>query len=226
MKVSVGIPVYDRKLDMQIVSSLTTELLLASKMENFELNPLFLPACSDLARGRNQIVREFLESDSDKLMFLDADVSFEPGAMIKVAHYPYDVVGGCYRLKQQEEDYPLGFLDKDELWANEHGLLEVAMLPTGFLCISRDAFYKFRGAYPHRTYESRGKESFAYFEIPYMKGSLYTEDSYFCEKWLEIGGKIYLDPELKLTHWDGNIPYHGHIGNWLRNRIEGEHQDG
>src|SRR5690606_21485196 len=120
-------------------------------------------------------------------------------------------VGGCYRLKQAEEKYPIAFLDKDEIWSNEQGLIEVAMLPTGFLCISRDAFTKFREAYPDRTYESRGQESYCYFQIPYREGALYTEDSYFCREWREIGGKIFLYPDLTLTHWQFNTPYVGNI---------------
>lgn len=183
----------------------------------------FLPGCTNLAMGRNQIVKEFLGSDSDKLVFVDADVTFEAGKLVKLAHYPFDVVGGVYRYKNpDEEKYPLGFLDEDTLRANEFGLLEVAMLPTGFLCLSKEAFARFRKHYPDREYESRGQTSFAYFQIPYKDGALYTEDGFFCREWKEAGEKIFLDPEIELTHWDYNIPYVGHIGKWLRSKITEE----
>lgn len=217
MRVTVGIPVYDNKLQMDIVGALLTEQSIASKL-GVEFNVRYLPSCTNLAMGRNQIVKEFLESGDDKLIFLDADVSFEPGAMMKIALTPFEIVGGCYRLKQEEEKYPIAFLDEDELWSNEHGLIEVAMLPTGFLCISKEAFEKFRAAYPDRMYESRGQESFCYFQIPYRDGCLYTEDSYFCREWREIGGKMYLHPDLTLTHWQFNTPYVGNIGKWLKSQ--------
>ena len=217
MRVSVGIPVYDGKLQIQTVTSLLTEKSIALAMD-VQFNVRFLPSCTNLAMGRNQIVKEFLESTDEKLIFVDADVSFEPGALVKLAHYPLDVVGGAYRLKKDEEEYPVAFLDQDELWANELGLLEVAMLPTGFLSLTRDAFEKFRKAYPDREYESRGETSFAYFQIPYSQGALYTEDAWFCKEFREAGGQIFMDPEMELTHWEFNKPYVGHIGRWLKGR--------
>jgi glycosyltransferase involved in cell wall biosynthesis len=217
MKISVGIPVYDNKLAVEVASCLLTEKSIAQMMGD-QLNVRFLPGCCNLAMGRNQIVKEFLESDDDKLVFLDADVTFQPGGLVKLAHYPVDMVGGAYRLKQDIEEYPVAFLDKDELWANEMGLLEVAMVPTGFLSLSRDVFKKFRQAYPGRFYESRHEQSYCYFQIPYRDGALYTEDAYFCREWRQAGGKIWLDPELYLTHWQYNKPFKGHIGQWLKGR--------
>lgn len=220
MKISVGLPLYDGKMDHRVAACLLTETQVAMKFGD-TLSICMLGGCSDLARGRNQIVYEFLESDADRLVFLDADVTFEPGNLVKIAHYPEAVVGGAYRLKEDgPEQYPIAFLqDKKELWANEHGLLEVQMVPTGFMSLSRDAFKRFREAYPGREYQSRGVTQYCYFQIPFRDGALYTEDSYFCREWREIGGQVFMDPELSLTHWKGNIPYPGHIGKWLRGRI-------
>lgn len=217
MRISVGLPLYDGKMDYRIAGCLLTEIPIALQTGD-ELNFCMLGGCSDLARGRNQIVHEFLESDADRLVFLDSDITFEPGRLIRIAHFTEDVVGGAYRLKEDgPERYPVAFLqDRKELRANEHGLLEVQMVPTGFLSLSRNAFKKFREAYPGRDYQSRGVTQYCYFQIPYLDGSLYTEDSYFCREWRAIGGQIFMDPELRLTHWKGNIPYEGHIGNWLK----------
>lgn len=220
MKVMVGIPTYDNKLQVDVLGCLLTEQAVALRA-GVELNFNFLSSCTNLAMGRNQIVKEFLASDNDKLVFLDADVSFEPGAMIRLALHDEEIVGGCYRLKKDVEEYPMCFLDRDEIWANEKGLIEVAMLPTGFLCIDRKAFEKFRDAYPGREYGKPDDRRYCFFQIPYSGGELYTEDCYFCREWIAMGGKIYLDPEMELTHWQFNIPYKGHIGNWLRSRMQG-----
>ena len=217
MRISVGLPLYDGKMDYRVAACLMTEILIAEKNGD-SLSLCMLGGCSDLARGRNQIVYEFLESEADRLVFLDSDVTFTPGSLVKIAHYPEDVVGGAYRLKEDgPEQYPIAFLqDRKELRANEHGLLEVAMVPTGFLSMSRNAFKKFKEAYPGREYQSRGVTQYCYFQIPYGDGALYTEDSYFCKEWKAIDGQVFMDPELTLTHWKGNIPSEGHIGNWLK----------
>lgn len=217
MRISVGLPLYDGKMDYRIAGCLLTEIAIAIQAGD-ELSVCMLGGCSDLARGRNQIVHEFLNSDCDRLVFLDADVTFEPGQLVKLAHYSEDVVGGAYRLKEDgPERYPIAFIPEHKfLQANEHGLLEVAMVPTGFLSLSKNAFKRFRDAYPGREYQSRGVTQYAYFQIPYFEGALYTEDSYFCKEWREMGGQVFMNPELTLTHWKGNIPFEGHIGNWLK----------
>lgn len=214
MKISVGLPVYDGRLTVPLVSSLLTETSIALSLGD-QLNVRFLASCTNLAFGRNQIVHEFLESGDDRLVFLDADVTFEPGDLIKMAHHRVDFVGGAYRLKQDVERYPVFLLDHPtELGPG--GLVEVAMVPTGFLSLSRKVFDQFRDFYPGREYDIHGKRRYCYFQIPYSDGSLYTEDSFFCREWREKGGQIYLDPELKLTHWQGNIPFPGHIGKHYR----------
>jgi glycosyltransferase involved in cell wall biosynthesis len=219
MKVSVGIPTYNGTVPVPLVSALLTETLIAEK-SGIEIEWRFLSSCTNLALGRNQIVREFLKGSADKLVFIDADVTFQAGDLCRLAAYPVDLVAGCYRFKRDEEAYPAAFLeDVNELWADKNGLLEVAMVPTGFMALSRDVFAKFKEAYPNRSYGPTG-EDYCYFQIPYAHGCLYTEDAYFCREWRDIGGKVYLAPEFTLTHWQGNVPYVGHIGKWLKNRSE------
>lgn len=215
MKIFVAIPVYDGKLQVQTVRCLLDEQAIAGGAGD-EFQVMFLPNCSHAAMGRNQLVQNFLDSGADKLIFLDADITFENGSLVKLAHKPVDFVGGAYRFKLEEESYPVGWLDKAELWANELGLLEVSTLPGGFLCLSRNVFEKLKEAHPDRTYEHFGKTANCFFQMRFHEGRLYGEDSFFCKEWRDIGGKVYLDPEIALTHWDFNRPYLGHIGNWLK----------
>lgn len=219
MKILVAIPVYDGKLQVETVKCLLDEQAVASGSGD-EIQVRFLPSCSHAAMGRNQLAQDFMDSDCARLIYLDADVTFEPGSLIKIAHRTEDFVGGAYRFKLDQEQYPVGWLDKPELWANENGLLEVKTLPGGFLSLSRKVFETLKAAYPDRTYEHFGKKAHCYFQMKFDEGHLYGEDSYFCKEWIDTGGKVFLDPEIKLTHWDFNKPYVGHIGNWLKNRSQ------
>ena len=214
MKISVCIPVYDGKLQVQTVAALIGETTIAT-MLGHTLTVRFLPSCCNLAKGRNQLVKEFLATDDDRLVFVDGDISFEPGSIVKLAEHPAEFVGGCYRYKRDEEKYPIGWIAGD-LWSDKHGLIEVAMLPTGFLALSRSVFEKFKDKHPNRSYVIEGHKTYCYFQIPYADGHLYTEDAYFCKEWREMGGKIFLDPSFTLTHWEFNKPYTGQIGNWLK----------
>lgn len=216
MKILVAIPVYDGKLTVEAVRCLLNEQVLAlAGGDDFSVR--LLPSCSHAAMGRNQLAHDFMESDADRLVFLDADVSFEPGSLCKIARAKSDFVGGAYRYKLPQENYPVGWLDGKELWFNREGLIEVAALPGGFMSLSRKVFETLQKAHPERVYEHMGRVAQCYFQMRFEDGHLYGEDSYFCKEWRDTGGKVFLDPELSLTHWDGNIPFHGHIGKWLKN---------
>lgn len=216
MKIFVAIPVYDAKVPVHLVACLLQEQQVASLMGD-EIQFVFLPACGVPAAGRNQLADDFLKSGFDRLVFVDADVTFEMGALVKIAHAKEDLVGGAYRFKLAEESYPVLWLGGD-LWANENGLLEVRALPTGFLSISRTVLEKLKEAKP-RAHTHLGRTLECFFHYPFKEGHLFSEDTAFCDDWREIGGKVWLDPEITLTHWDFNNPYVGHIGRWLKSRI-------
>lgn len=218
MKILVAIPVYDGKLPVETVRCLLNEKMIAFGNGD-EIQVLFLPNCSHAAMGRNQLVQNFMDSECERLIFLDADVTCELGAISKIAHRKADFVGGAYRFKIDSESYPVGWKeDVKDLWANEEGLLEVNSLPGGFLSLSRKVFESLKAAHPEREYEHFGKTAHCYFQMRFENGSLYGEDSFFCKEWRDIGGKVFLDPEIIITHWEFNKPYVGHIGNWLKNR--------
>lgn len=210
-------PVYDGKLPVETARCLLQENLVAAVLGD-ELRICFLPNCSHPAQGRNQLAQQFMDSDCERLIFLDSDITFNPGDLVKIARRPEDFVGGAYRYKMDEESYPVGWLNKEFLQATKGGLLEVASLPGGFMSISRRVFETLRERHPERHFEHFGHRLFCWFQMPFVEGRLYGEDAIFCREWREAGGEVYLDPEIALTHWDFNKPYAGHIGNWLKRR--------
>ena len=199
MRIHVATPTYDGKLPIEVVRCLLNEQATAV-MVGDDIRFQFLPGCSHPAMGRNQLAQTFMESDADRLVFLDSDVTFEPGAILKIARYQADFVGGAYRYKFPEENYPVGFLDGEMLGLTREGLVPVACVPGGFLSLSRKVFETFKEAFPEREYEHFGRKAFAYFHMTFKDGHLWGEDSGFCKEWRDLGGKVYLDPEIALTH--------------------------
>lgn len=214
----VAIPAHDGKIGIETVRALLNERAIALGAGE-DLRFAFLPGCSLITQARNQLAADFMASDCDRLMFIDSDVSWEPGDLLKLAHRPQDVVGGAYRFKEDDEGYPVLYLDKPELYAVD-GLLEVASLPGGFLAISRSALDKLTAAMPHRAYSQHGQDFQGFFHAPIFDGCMFGEDAAFCTDWRAIGGQVWLDPELALTHHDGRQAYRGRIGDWLRGRMK------
>lgn len=214
MKIYVAVPAYDGRITIETARSLCNEQVVAA-LAGVEMSIQFVPGGSLVTTVRDRVAADFLASDSDRLVFIDSDVSWETGALIKLANYPVEFVGGCYRYKQEPEGYPVMFLDKPELWADpQTGLLAVAAVPAGFLALSRSVFERLKEAFPNRTYKHFEREMHAYFHAPPGGG----EDGALCAEWIAVGGTVWLDPTPTLTHTGGNPDFTGNIGQWLRNR--------
>ena len=214
MKLFVGIPARDGRISAATAISLLQEQALAGQA-GVEMQFGIVPGCSVLHVARDQVVRDFLASDADKLVFTDDDVSWEAGSLLKLASNHVDMVGGAYRFKRAIEAYPVQWLAKPELWADPHtGLLEVLTLPGGFLCMARAVFERMRDAHTERAYSREGETLHGFFHAPFGA----SEDTAFCLEWRDLGGRVWLDPELRLNHHGGLATFEGHIGNWLRAR--------
>ena len=103
----------------------------------------------------------------------------------------------------------------------EDGLTEVKDLATGFMMIKRHVFEDMIKHYPEFEYRNDlnlGKRKFdrwfAFFDTaiePTVNGRLgvyNSEDYYFCRRWQEMGGQIWLDPFIKLDHY-GHFKFAG-----------------
>lgn len=222
MKIFVAIPEYSGRLPFNLVKCLLEEQLVAYRCGD-ELIVHMFDSNAGIADGRNHLADIFLKTDCEKMFFLDSDITFQNGAIISLAHKPVDFCGGAYRHKKDEESYPIMFTDAEHLISDKHGLAEVAALPTGFMCLSRKVYELFQEKHPERKDKNFGMKSFVYFQIPFIDGRLYGEDYYFCKEYREMGGKIYLVPDLELTHWTFHPKGHvGHVGNWLLKNTSSE----
>jgi hypothetical protein len=173
-----------------------------------------------IADSRGVIATKFWESDADCLVFVDSDVTWQAGALLKLVDAPVDLCAGVYPNRKDPISYPLHYLDKPELWADpETGLLEVKSVATGFLKLSRACIGKMIEAYPDKHYYTaeRDKQFYPLFDHVFEDGYKWGEDYSFCIRWRKIGGQVWIDPEITMGHVGYKV-FQGHLGNWLRNR--------
>ena len=221
MKICVAVPVYDGKVPVRFMNCLFMEHIIALGAGD-ELMVNCLSSSAGIAQARNQLATEFMDSQFDRLVFIDSDITWEAGSVIKISHYEQDYVSAAYRYKRRGEEYPIAWLsdpEKKGLPLLRNGLVEVQGVPTGFLSLSRKVFQNMLDKYPERDLTiQNGHKCHAFFQMPFVDGHLYGEDLYFSREWVESGGKIFLDKHIQLTHWDFNpTPYAGNINEWLLN---------
>ena len=217
LKVLIGTPSYDGKLDIYYVDSLLNTLSKSGE-ENMQIYPLFMCYDSLIQRARNDLLKTAYEANVDALIFIDADVGWNPYDFYKLIRSEKDLVGGSYRKKTDNEElYVVKALDKGDknlnLEIDKQGYLEVAGKGCGFMQLSRICIEKLWEV--SKPYTSEKGDARMVFEVVCENGDLISEDIYMCKKWRDLGNKVYLDTTITCTH-TGTKTFTGNINAWLR----------
>jgi hypothetical protein len=158
-----------------------------------------------ITRARNTLTAKFLTNpDSTHLMFIDADIGWEPWHLLVMLNADKDVIGGLYPMKS----IPIKWCVNGFEGAKEDGALqEVSKTGTGFLLIKRHVFEKLN-KHPHvipfkndiglpAELDAHMK---TYFDTGVRENRYYSEDWAFCENWRDLGGEVWVDKRVLLKH--------------------------
>lgn len=204
--ITIGIPVLDGKPHYATVDSLLAEQFVARE-QGVHLLVDWEVGCSLIGDARNRIAKRFLASSSKTLVYVDADVSWPAGSILKLAKSRKPVIGATYRAKQDDIRF--------HVWGKPvkvGNLFRVDGLPGGFIKITRKAFESITA----RAYlASDNTPTQDYFPIGFHRGVYYGEDYGFCRQYRKSGGAIYLDPDIRLRHHDGLRAYSGDVRAFL-----------
>lgn len=164
-------------------------------------------------RARNRILADFLDSACSHLVFIDADIGFAGRDVLRLVAHDKPLVGGTYAKKNREK-YDAAFVPLPHgVVVTPAGLVEVQCLPGGFMCIARDMAQRMAGAFRENWYRdsNRGGQAvldlFATFIDPDSR-NMWSEDYAFCMRWRQLGGQVFLDPHILLTH-NGTTTFDG-----------------
>jgi hypothetical protein len=194
----IGTPTIDGKLDVFYTQALLETLKLCAVNE-IELFPIFIAYDSLVQRARNDLITMAYAAQVDDLIFIDADVEWNPQDFLKLLNYNVDMVGGTYRKKNlKEETYPIK-IKKEGVKQNENGLIEIAGIGTGFLRLSKRCYIKLCEMAPE--YATDGiKKARMVFDLSIVDGELHSEDITMCDKWINSGEQLWFDPSITCTH--------------------------
>lgn len=174
----------------------TIELL----AEGIALESEILENQSLLPLARNTLLNEAYKRKPDDIIWIDTDMVWEPDTLRQLLKHDVDVVGSACRKKIPDNvQFNFQLFKEKSFEPDEKGLIEVRRLGTGFLRMSRKA-------YTHlwendKKYEVQGVMGSNVFEIGIWQGrELLSEDFIVCEKLIERGFKIFMDPNLTVGH--------------------------
>jgi len=165
-----------------------------------------LSGCSIITKARNALVKQFMDSDSTELLFIDSDINFTSEDVLRIMALgsDKDVLCGCYPRRSNDKMFIT------DLYYNEHGgieltdegLLRILRAGPGFMFIRRHVIQKLIDDHPEWKYFTNmdGSHHYSIFDFRTTPMGYMGEDYNFCDRVRESGFKIYLDPETNLGH--------------------------
>tara|TARA_Y100000310_G_scaffold330531_1_gene402365 strand:- start:4165 stop:4923 length:759 start_codon:yes stop_codon:yes gene_type:complete len=218
----IATPCFGGLMTTQFGSSLLglSILLQAFKIRSFVS---LLSSESLVARARNTQVAEFMAQDElTHLIFIDSDTEFEPEDVLRMLYSNKDVLCGPCPLKNLPISYAVSPALDDE---NQHCIVDDYFIElnkggSGFMMIRKEVFKKMFEHYEALKYKvdkeiakrvcskydndsltEKFKDStYALFDTDIRDGKYNSEGYTFCERWKDIGGKVLMDPQIKLNH--------------------------
>ena len=161
-----------------------------------------------ISRARNTLTAKFLHTkESTHLMFIDADIGWEPWHLLVMLDAQKDVIGGLYPMKSLPIKWCVNGIPGQPEPAAGENLIEVSKTGTGFMLIKRDVFEKLDAHPATKPFKNDiGLDPAldpymkTYFDTAVREGRYYSEDWTFCENWRDIGGQVWVDKRVLLRH--------------------------
>jgi hypothetical protein len=159
-----------------------------------------------ISRARNTLTAKFLHNkESTHLMFIDADIGWEPWHLLVMLNRDVDVIGGLYPMKSLPVKWCVnGFEGAEE---GVDGLQEVSKTGTGFMLIKRHVFEKLDAHPATKPFMNDiglpvelNPYMKTYFDTAVRENRYYSEDWTFCENWRDLGGRVWVDKRVLLKH--------------------------
>lgn len=166
-----------------------------------------MPYNSDLPLARLKLFGYFYRNDYTHLMMIDSDMGWEPSDVVRLLVADRDFIGGVGCKKKYPIEFAFSNLEDN---SRELGMLtfeagtqitEITEVGMAFILISKSCADKMVGAYGDLSFP--GDSGITEYDVfaPIVKdGRRLSEDFAFCRRWRDIGGKIYLLPDIRMTH--------------------------
>lgn len=172
--------------------------------------------CPYISSARATMLRKALDARADVIVFLDYDLSWDEGDLLRLIETPGEVVAGTYRFKQDEEKYMgrLAHIDGRPI-VRDDGCVKSEWIPAGFLKITATGVDRFMSAYPKLCYGPRYAPLIDLFNHGAHGNLWWGEDYAFSRRWTEKCGDIWVIPDLNLTHHSKTQAYPGNFHKFL-----------
>ena len=236
--VTIGTPCYGGQVSWLYTVSLL-KLQSAFTKRGWHINFLLQAGDALVTRARQTIICHFLDNPkATHLLFVDADIGFEPDQVIRLVEFDADMTAAVYPVKQINWEKMPGAVEAGRtplesatlsyvVQSNagdvvvRDGFMKSRYAGTGFLMMRRSVPERMIEHYPELryTHEHRGDDPLAGSKwrsalfncmVDQTTGYYLSEDFSFCKRWTDMGGEIWVDYTSRLNHV-GLMVYRGNM---------------
>lgn len=206
-QVLIAAPSYDGKVNVWHATALL-ETAKIGLTKDINVSAVYMSYDALVQRARNDIFKLAYDAKVDDLVFIDCDVDWNPADFFKLLEHNVPLVAApIIKKSDQILTYSVKAPDYEP---EENGLVPVMGCATGFMRIRREAIEKIWDAAPEYREQHKPEPIRMVFDVKIIDGELWSEDIVFCERWRELGGKVYIDPTINCGHsgekrWVGNF---------------------
>ncbi len=197
--------------------------------EGFAVDLALMAGDALITRSRSVLVARFLDhARATHLLFVDADIAFEPEQVIRMLRFDRDFVAGLYPIKSVDWAAVPRRVVAGETLASagltyvgtpfegadarvEDGFATARYAGTGLQLLKRCVLQRMVAGHPELRFRAvhtlagaqpRSENLCALFdpEIDRETGAYLSEDYAFCRRWRALGGDIWLDLRSRITH--------------------------
>ena len=210
-KILIATPSYDGKIDVWYANSLTNSIVLGLQ-NDVVFQPVYMSYDALVQRARNDLLAIAVENDFDGVLWIDADMEWDPQWALDVANSGKDVLGLPVIKKSATEEAYNVKCDIPDLNIDEDGFIKVQSIGTGFLYMSKAAFtYLWDNS---ESYTHNGLNRKWAFEVKIDNGDIISEDVIVCKKLREAGFDVFIDPSKTCNHI-GSLKFSGNFAEFI-----------
>jgi hypothetical protein len=223
----VATPCFGGQISVVYAASLFKLQQALRRYSGLNLKVLFKDGDALITRARASLLSQFLADETaTHLLFLDADIGFEPEQVVRLIECGADMCAAVYPIKRIDWDRVKRTIDaaapdpaaaalryvfeveNPETVIEKGGFIKVRYAGTGFLMIRRAAVEAMCARHPELQYtrdhsvdDGMPGKRFALFEsMIAADGTYLSEDFAFCKRWTDMGGEIWADLKSTLSH--------------------------
>lgn len=161
---------------------------------------------ADICLARAKLLAAFRRSPATHLLLVDADMGWDNDALVRLFCAKKDFVAIAGPKKRYPLQFAANFTDAGGnpiglTYDPASGTMEVGEVGMAFALLTRACVERMVADHPDLEYGGvTGESECALFNPMVRKRRYYSEDFAFCRRWRDLGGQVFIVPDVALKH--------------------------